>query len=144
MSLGTFQEFNHSDRAQKCYSILLAFDAIVRTGIAEYKLASGLAQSWLKPVQRVVRERQAPLYILKTRGSEETFGSVGDLKKSPAQSPHASVFYPQQLIFLDSVVVFSYYLRHLHDIFMHPIAPPATEVPMPNGITRWRSDISSL
>src|SRR4030095_4359556 len=36
--------------AQKCYSILLAFDAIARTGIAEYKLASGLAQSWLKPV----------------------------------------------------------------------------------------------
>ena len=36
--------------AQKCYSILLAFDAIAHTGIAEYKLASDLAQSWLKPV----------------------------------------------------------------------------------------------
>ena len=41
--------------AQKCYSILLAFDAIARTGIAEYKLASGLAQSWLKPVAALLQ-----------------------------------------------------------------------------------------
>ena len=41
--------------AQKCYSILLAFDAIARASIAEYKLASGLAQSWLKPVAALLQ-----------------------------------------------------------------------------------------
>ena len=41
--------------AQKCCSILLAFDAMARTGIAEYKLASGLAQSWLKPVAALLQ-----------------------------------------------------------------------------------------
>lgn len=58
--------------------------------------------------RRVVREKQAPLCILKTRGSEETFGLARDPKESPGQIPHASVFYPQQLILLDSVVVYSY------------------------------------
>ena len=108
-------------------------------------LTSGLAQSWLKPVVGWVGcpRKASPLCILKARGSEETFGLARDLKESPAQIPHASVFYPQQLILLDSVVVFSYYL----DIFIHAIAPPAAEareVLMPCGNSTMAISLNSL
>ena len=109
--------------AQKCYSIRLAFDAIARTGIAEYKLASHLAQSWLKPVAA----------LLQNVRREE--------KDDPLSA--ASVFYPQRLVLLDSVVVFSYYL----EISIHFIAPPATEaseVLMANGINTMAISLSSL
>jgi hypothetical protein len=78
------------------------------------------------------------LCILTTREAKKTFGSARDLKESPAQIPHGSVFYARQFNSLDSVAGFSYYL----DIFMHPIAltvTKETEVLMPNGITRWQS-----
>jgi hypothetical protein len=64
--------------------------------------------------------------------------------KTPAEK-RRTIRYRQHLFsrlnscfFLDSVVGFSYYL----EIFMHPIALPATEARellMPIGIKRWRS-----
>jgi hypothetical protein len=75
----------------------------LRTSTAEYNANVRPCQSWLKPVAA----------LLQNIRSEE---------KDYALSP-AFFFYRQQLVLLDSIVVFSYYL----DIFMHAIAPPATE-----------------